>query len=149
MTQSYQLTDDVQEIFRDHDLNIKRVLREFATCFGTDATIHDVAVALEDFTLPRKEFNGSSYTAGYRGSSIITQGVHRATLADIKQSGSSAKLMFIIGNAYLFQTLETFKVEDIVRYTKSLNSEFEITVSHDKIIATGDTHATIISSKIP
>ena len=141
------LSQDVQDIFSDTDLNIKKVIREFASCFGPDATIHDVAVALEDFTLPKKEFGGQSYIAGYKGSNIISQGVHDAVLADIKQSGSSAKLMFIIGNAYLFQTLETFKVEDIVNFTKSLNQSFEVTVTHDKIIQTGDIHATILTSK--
>jgi len=141
-----QLSQEIQEIFTDNDLNIKRVLREFAIEFGTDATINEVATALEDFTLPRKEFNGQSFTAGYKGSNIIPHGSHNAVLADIKQSGSSAKLMFVLDGKYIFQTLETFKVEDIVNYTKSLNKSFKITVTHEKIIQTGDIHATVLTS---
>ena len=141
------LTEEVTEIFLDEDIPMHFILQELATCFGPDATIHDVAVALVDFSLPTKTVNGKEYVAGYRGSNIVPAGLHKATLIDLVQSGSNAKLLFAVDNSkYLFQTLETFRVEDIRDYTKKIEQQFHVVVAHEKIENTGDIHAVVMSS---
>jgi hypothetical protein len=139
------LTTEVKDIFNDSDINLSRVLRELATCFGADATLHKVATSLDDFKLPTREVDGQIYIAGYKGSEIIEAGPRIATLIDIKQSGQSAKLMFSVGCKYIFYTLETFRVEDIVNYTKKIGKTFDIIVAHEIIENTGHKHATVLT----
>jgi len=142
-----ELTEEVIELFSDTEVSMHRVLRELATCFGPDATIHDVAVALADFSLPTRKVAGKEYIAGYKGSHIVPSGLHNATLIDLVQNGSNAKLLFAVhNNKYLFQTLETFRVEDIRDYTKKIGHQFDIVVTHEKIENTGDKHAVVMSS---
>lgn len=115
------LTEEVVELFSDKEIPMHKILREFATCFGVDATVNDIAVAFADFHLPTKTVNGKEYIAGYKGSKIVPTGLHAATLIDLVQRGSSAKLLFAVhNNKYLFQTLETFRVEDIRDYTQKI-----------------------------
>lgn len=145
-----ELTDEVKEIFNDVDINFRKVLRELSSCFDPDATIHDVAVAYEDFLLPTKTINGKTYKAGYKGVDIIPSGKHNAFLGDIKQHGSLVKLMFIVNSQYVFQTLKEYKAEDIVNYSKNmfLGNIFRITVEHETIENTGIIHAVVNSSRV-
>jgi hypothetical protein len=142
-----KLTQEVKELFEDQDIPWEKILRELATAFTPDITIHEVAKLYTDNKLPSKEINGKYYIAGYKGTNIVSTGLHVATLVDIKQSGSSAKLMFVVQNhKYLFQTLDTFRVEDIVEFTKLLGETFNIVVAHEKIENTGDVHAIVVKS---
>ena len=142
-----RLTQEVKELFDDQDIPWEKILRELATAFTPDITVHEIAKLYTDNRLPSKEVNGKSYVAGYRGTNIVSTGLHVATLVDIKQSGSNAKLMFAVqNNKYLFQTLDTFRVEDIVGLTKLLGETFNIVVAHEKIENTGDVHAVVVKS---
>ncbi len=142
------LTKEVLEIFDDSEINIKKVLRELATCFGADASIHDVAIAFESYKSPKKSIGGGLFSAGYGGSNMLKEGQYTGVLADITQYGKSAKLLFTIDDKYLYQTLKEaeFEVKDIVKYTKSLNQEFTVFIAHESIPSTGEKHAVIYDS---
>lgn len=146
MTQ--KLTDEVKEIFTDRELKLHSVLRELASCFGADATVHDIAVAFSDFALPKKTIDGKEYEAGYRGSGIVATGSHEATLVELKQSGTSCKLLFTIGDKFLYQTIAQFKVEDVVWMADNRGKKHTVVVSHEIVENTGNTHAVIITSKV-
>ncbi len=142
------ITPELKELFEDKEIPWDKILRELATAYGTDATVHDIAMAYTDAHLPSKEIDGKLYVAGYKGSGIISIGPHEATLLDITQNGGHAKLMFVLSNKYLFQTLDTFRVEDIVELTKQIGKPFSIIVAHEKIENTGATHAIIMKSDL-
>lgn len=142
------LTEEVKDIFTDRELKLHSVLRELASCFGADATIHDVALAFSDFVLPKKEIDGKEYVAGYRGSDIVAIGNHEAELIELKQSGARCKLLFTLGNKFLYQTIEQFKVEDIVVLTENRGKKHVVTVIHEIVENTGDKHAVIANSTV-
>lgn len=141
-----ELTEEVIEIFSDKELRLDRVLRELASCFGADASIHEIATELEIYKTPKKEVNGITFIAGYKGPNILEKGHHSSFLADIKQSGSDLKLMFVVGDKYIFQTIPKWRAEDVVNYTKKLNKPYRVDVVYDTIVNTGSVHATVLNS---
>lgn len=147
-----KITPEVGEIFEDQDINIRRILRELATCFGTDASINDVATAFEDYNIPKKKIDGVVYIAGYKGSSIIPDGNDiTATLIDVKTTKDKVKLMFAVdGYRYIFQSISKniLSVDGAIEYVKSINKKYLITVAHEIIENTGGVHATVIGSEI-
>ena len=143
-----KLTEEVKNIFTDRELKLHSVLRELASCFGPDATVHDVAVAFADFALPKKTINGTEYVAGYRGSDIVTTGNHEATLVELKQSGANCKLLFTIGNKFLYQTVDQFRVEDVVALAENRGKKHIVSVIHEIVANTGDVHAIVAVSKV-
>lgn len=142
------LTQEVKDIFEDSDLNIRKVLREFATCFGTDVTVHEVATALEDYTIPKKEINGVVYKAGYKGSAIIAEGNHTANLLDVKSTKDKIKLMFGVDGKYIWQSIpkDDLNIDSVLEFAQSVEKEYSIDVKHEVIENTGGIHAVVCDS---
>lgn len=143
------------ELFEDKDIPWENIFRELASTFGADATINQVALAYSDFVLPKKEFNGLTYVAGYRGKSIISEGERIATLLDVSSLKQEVELKLLFGIAdsvnicqYIYQTVRPTSIKDVINWTKSISKTFIMNVIHEKIENTGDIHA-LVNSSIP
>ena len=141
------LNAEVRNIFDESDPGFEHIIKVLGETFGSTATLQQVYDIYTTFKLPAKTVDGVDYVAGYRGNNRIKDGWITAKLIDVKQSGQSCKLMFAIGNKFLYHTLEEFTIDGVVAHTKNIGVYFLVLVASEKIEATGDFHAVIMAFK--
>jgi hypothetical protein len=147
---------DLLNLFKEYEIELPKILRDLATIFGAEASLHEISAAVIDALLPTKIVGGKTYVAGYKGTNIIPVGESRATLVSIvpvknSRSGSDQyKLMFTVGDRYIYSTPGAINIGELIE-SANLFNYYTIQVRHEKIENTGDIHAVVVdylSSKV-
>jgi hypothetical protein len=141
-----QALEALVDSLKEEEVSLSKVVKNLALIFGSGATLDNISGALQDMSLPTKIISGKTYVAGYRGTNIINNTEHPATLVDIVETKetNTYKLLFVVGNRYVYSIPTELHLID---YIKNVNIKdfYTIDVEHETIKKTGDFHAVVIN----